>query len=110
MHRLCLQGATENVSTLPNVLSICSFLRCRSSRGETIDSDGKRSKILTWFNLEVIAAGTMAEDEEDEDEEDPPRRLYAVRMSSRRTNRDLRRFIGSKGCSRSISPKRGKCG
>jgi hypothetical protein len=50
------------------VLSICSFLRCRSSRRETIESEEKRSKILTWFNLAAVAAGTKAGVEEDEEE------------------------------------------
>jgi hypothetical protein len=53
---------------LPNVLSICSFLRRRSSDGETIESEKKRSKILTWFNLAAVAAGTKAGVEEDEEE------------------------------------------
>jgi hypothetical protein len=50
------------------VLSICSFLRCRSSHRETIESEEKRSKILTWFNLAAVAAGTKARVEEDEEE------------------------------------------
>jgi hypothetical protein len=50
------------------VLSICSFLRCRSSHRQTIESEEKRSKILTWFNLAAVAAGTKARVEEDEEE------------------------------------------
>jgi hypothetical protein len=50
------------------VLLVCSFLRCRSSHRETIESEEKRSKILTWFNLAAVEAGTKTGVEEDEEE------------------------------------------
>jgi hypothetical protein len=53
---------------LANVLSIGSFLRRHSGRRDKIDSDEKRAKILTWFNLAAVAAGTKAGVEEDEEE------------------------------------------
>jgi hypothetical protein len=67
------------------VLSICSFLRGRSSHRGTIESEQKRSKILTWFNLAVAAAGTKAGVEEDEEEAEGETgaSLYADRSGSK---------------------------
>jgi hypothetical protein len=61
------------------VLSICSFLRCQSSHKGAIESEQKRSKILTWFNLAASAAGTMAGVEEEEAEGETGASLYADR-------------------------------
>jgi hypothetical protein len=50
------------------VLSKGSFLCRHSGRRDKIDSEEKRTKILTWFNLVAVAAGTKAGVEEDEEE------------------------------------------
>jgi hypothetical protein len=80
------------------VLSICSFLRCRSSRRETIESEEKRSKILTWFNLSAVAAGTKARIEEDEEEAEGETGAPLSAERSGPKNESLRAaFHGSKG-------------
>jgi hypothetical protein len=80
-----------------------SFLRRRSGRRDKIDSEEKRTKILTWFNLAAVAAGTKAGVEEDEEEA-----LQITR--SRRTNGWLQRFTRRELTVRSISSiLRGEC-